>query len=57
MDTSLFSFWAKTAQSDRKDQSIEFHPLIYHLLDVAACAEASIFGDRGPSFAGRWPLA
>src|SRR5262249_13150940 len=40
MDTSLFSFWAKTAQSDREDRSIEFHPLIYHLLDVAACAEA-----------------
>jgi CRISPR-associated endonuclease/helicase Cas3 len=40
MDTSLFSFWAKTAQSDRENRSIEFHPLIYHLLDVAACAEA-----------------
>jgi len=40
MDLSLLSFWAKTAQSDPEDRSVEFHPLIYHLLDVAACAEA-----------------
>jgi CRISPR-associated endonuclease/helicase Cas3 len=45
-DIGLFSLWAKTepppigvgAGSVGKS-SLEFHPLAYHLLDVAACAE------------------
>ncbi len=45
VNTSLFSFWAKTDRSDLADGSIEFHPLIYHLLDVAACADALVRQD------------
>jgi CRISPR-associated endonuclease/helicase Cas3 len=45
-DLKLFSFWAKTSPAQAPDleggfrPSPIFHPLIYHLLDVAACAEA-----------------
>ncbi len=50
---ALFSLWAKT---DRlhvvldlelvRGSSPNFHPLIYHLLDVAACAEAVLDQER-----------
>src|SRR5438105_2423353 len=46
MDTSLFQFWAKTDRSSSRDNPVEFHPLIYHLLDVAACAEALLRHER-----------
>lgn len=36
MDMRLFNLWAKT---DQKDQT-RWHPLILHMLDVAACADA-----------------
>ena len=47
MNTSIFSFWAKTKPSNpHQVESVEFHPLIYHLLDVAACAEALLRQER-----------
>ncbi|HEY7246752.1 MAG TPA: CRISPR-associated endonuclease Cas3'' [Xanthobacteraceae bacterium] len=46
MSTSLFSLWAKTAASDHQGDSLIFHPLIYHLLDVAACADALLRQER-----------
>lgn len=45
-DSALFSFWGKTDRRHDSDTELaprpspSFHPLIYHLLDVAACAEA-----------------
>jgi CRISPR-associated endonuclease/helicase Cas3 len=49
---ALFSFWGKADR--RRDSDCElttqsppsFHPLIYHLLDVAACAEALLQEDE-----------
>jgi CRISPR-associated endonuclease/helicase Cas3 len=46
MNTSIFSFWAKTGTSTPETASTKFHPLIYHLLDVAACAEALLRQER-----------
>ena len=46
MNTSIFSFWAKTGRSDSEVGAVEFHPLIYHLLDVAACAETLLRQER-----------
>lgn len=52
MDLALFSFWSKTDRlraSDSEavhDASLDFHPLIYHLLDVAACAKALLRRER-----------
>jgi CRISPR-associated endonuclease/helicase Cas3 len=46
MDISLFYFWAKTDRSGLHDGSVQFHPLIYHLLDVAACADALLHQER-----------
>jgi hypothetical protein len=44
----LLQFWGKTARSEnRARQEHEFHPLAYHLLDVAACADAIL--DANPS--------
>jgi CRISPR-associated endonuclease/helicase Cas3 len=51
-DLALFSFWAKTDRVRTANTEVvcgsspDFHPLIYHLLDVAACAEASLRQDR-----------
>lgn len=46
MDTPLFSLWAKTDRRNVEDGSIEFHPLIYHLLDVAACGKVLLCQER-----------
>jgi HD domain len=44
----LLQFWGKTDRSEnRARQKHEFHPLAYHLLDVAACADAIL--DANPS--------
>lgn len=43
---SLLTLWAKTGAPDPSNGRIEFHPLIYHLLDVAACAEALLRQQR-----------
>jgi CRISPR-associated endonuclease Cas3-HD len=44
----LLQFWGKTDRSEnRARQEHEFHPLAYHLLDVAACADAIL--DANPS--------
>jgi CRISPR-associated endonuclease/helicase Cas3 len=44
----ILQFWAKTDRSEnRARQEHEFHPLAYHLLDVAACADAIL--DANPS--------
>jgi hypothetical protein len=38
----LLQFWGKTDKSEHHArQEHEFHPLAYHLLDVAACADAA----------------
>jgi CRISPR-associated endonuclease Cas3-HD len=48
----LFSFWAKTGQRHDADFQVgrgslpDFHPLVYHLLDVAACAEALLRSEQ-----------
>lgn len=53
-DLALFSLWAKTDRSitlaDQQsdgDAVPDFHPLIYHLLDVAAYAEALLQEEQG----------
>ena len=38
MDKALANLWAKTA----KDNDPEWHPLILHVLDVAASADAGL---------------
>ena len=44
----ILQFWAKTDRSEnRARQEHEFHPLAYHLLDVAACADAIL--DANPA--------
>ncbi|SHL15418.1 CRISPR-associated endonuclease/helicase Cas3 [Desulfatibacillum alkenivorans DSM 16219] len=45
MDNSMHLLWAKTAP----DHSGQWHPLVLHLLDAAACAEAIL--DREPETA------
>jgi CRISPR-associated endonuclease/helicase Cas3 len=51
-DLSLLSFWAKTGRTHENEfegplvSSPRFHPLVYHLLDVAACAEALLRQER-----------
>src|ERR1700730_12918602 len=48
----LFSFWAKTGPRHDADFKVgrgslpDFHPLIYYLLDVAACAEALLWSEQ-----------
>src|ERR1700730_1259702 len=46
MNTSMMSFWAKTARSGFEVGSLEFHPLVYHLVDAAALAEALLCQER-----------
>lgn len=44
----LLQYWGKTDKSDdQARQEIAFHPLAYHLLDVAACADAIL--DANPA--------
>ena len=43
---SLFSFWAKTGELNQINGPVESHPLICHLLDVAASAEALLRQER-----------
>lgn len=36
MESSFFRVWAKT----EKSKDLSWHPLLLHMLDVAACADA-----------------
>jgi hypothetical protein len=46
--SELLQFWGKTDKSEHYTrQEHEYHPLAYHLLDVAACADAIL--DANPA--------
>lgn len=55
-DALLLALWGKT--KDRSAESTEYHPLLFHLIDVGVAAEALwalLPAVAGPELRQRWP--